>query len=1227
VPSCGAEADSQLFPEFVAEHSWCAGRPSIVFSLGESWIRLFSTVTTCSNCGAENPATQKFCGECGTALAAICSSCGATNPPGQKFCGECGSSLAADLPVATRTAVGAAQPASVAERRLVSILFADLVGFTTLSESRDAEEVRELLSRYFDVCKRLISLYGGTVEKFIGDAVMAVWGTPVAQEDDAERAVRAALDLVAAVSALGDEVGAPELRARAGVLTGEAAVTLGAEGQGMVAGDLVNTASRIQAVAEPGSVLVGESTKRASEAAIAYADAGGHELKGKAEPVPLFRALRVTAGRAGALKAEGLEAPFVGRERELRLVKELFHSSAEEKKANLVSVVGIAGIGKSRLSWEFEKYIDGLAGDIWWHRGRCLSYGEGVAYWALAEMVRMRCEILEDEEAASARAKLQATIAEHIPDAEERAWVEPRLSHLLGLEEGTPGDQENLFSAWRILFERLAEQAPTILVFEDMQWADAGLLDFLEYLLEWSRNHPLFILALARPEFADKRPTWGAGKRSFASLYLEPLAPQAMSDLLTGLVPGLTQELREDILERAEGIPLYAVETVRMLLDRGLLEQAGNVYRPTGPIETLDVPETLHALIAARLDGLAPEERRLVQDGAVLGKTFTKQGLSAVTEISEEELKPPLAALVRKEVLSIQADPRSPERGQYSFLQDIVKRVAYETLSKRDRKAKHLAAARFLASTWGAEEDEIAEVVAAHYLDAYQAAPDDPDADELRASAREMVVRAAERAASLGANAEAQRAYERAIELADDPLVRADFEERAGTMAQIGARPDEAAAHYERAIDLLEAGGATHPAARVSARLAEILWDRGRLERALESMNQAFDVLSQEEPDDDLAALAAQLGRFAFFAGESDLAFQRIETALDLAEALLLPEVLSQALNSKAMMLGARDRPKESLALYRYALDVALEHDKPSAALRAYYNLADALQRTDRYQDAADCLRDGGSLARRVGNRYWEWNLLGQVYPLFALGRWDEVLAATAELPEDEWLDLRQVSSGLASVGVLVHAHRGSYKKASRFVDVYRPLETSADVQEQAAYGCGKASLLLARGDPAAALEVAEAALGVRDTMGVASEFVKEAFAIAVQAALDLGDTDKAASLIADVDSLPPGRYPQLLRAQTARFRAHIAAREGEAEEAERLFKGAIGLFRELAMPFYLAVTELESGEWLVAQGRGDEAEALLAEAREVFERLEAKPWLERVSILRRETHAVPTGS
>ena len=528
---------------------------------------------TCPSCGADNRPDAKFCFECGWALARTCPN-GHPVLSDARFCDECGAAVAG-------TAQAAAAPvtsAPAAERRLVSVLFADLVGFTAASEQRDAEDTRELLSRYFDTSRRLIELYGGTVEKFIGDAVMAVWGTPTATEDDAERAVRAALDLVAAVSALGDEVGAPELRARAGVLTGEAAVTIGAEGQGMVAGDLVNTASRVQSAAEPGMVFVGESTRRSTEQTIVYEDAGSFELKGKEGLTPLWRAQRVVSGLRGSLKSQGLEAPFVGRDRELRQIKDLFHASADERKAHLVSLTGIAGIGKSRLSWEFYKYFDGIADTVYWHRGRCLSYGEGVTYWALADMVRMRCRISEEEEPASALSKLHATLEEHFLDAEERSFLEPRLAHLLGLAEHQARDQQDLFAAWRLFFERLSESYPTVLAFEDMQWADASLLDFVEYLLDWSRSHPIFVVTLARPELMERRPTWGAGQRSFTSLYLEPLSQQAMEELLAGLVPGLPVEVRDRILARAEGIPLYAVETVRMLLDRGLLVQDGPAY-------------------------------------------------------------------------------------------------------------------------------------------------------------------------------------------------------------------------------------------------------------------------------------------------------------------------------------------------------------------------------------------------------------------------------------------------------------------------------------------------------------------------------------------------------------------------------------------------------------------------------------------------------------------------
>jgi predicted ATPase/class 3 adenylate cyclase len=913
-------------------------------------------MAACSTCGTENPVGQRFCGNCGTQLAAVCSACGGSNPPGQRFCGHCGAPLAEGPTEEVAPVVPAAAP--LAERRLVSVLFADLVGFTAASEARDAEETRELLSRYFDLARTLIERYGGTVEKFIGDAVMAVWGTPIATEDDAERAVRAAIDLVDSVPGLD-----PRLQARAGVLTGEAAVTLGAEGEGMVAGDVVNTASRIQAAADPGSVLVGEATRRASEQAVAYESAGTQELKGKAEPVPLWRALRVVSGVGGELKAAGLEAPFVGRERELRLIKDLFHASAHDRRAHLVSVTGIAGIGKSRLAWEFYKYFDGIVDTVWWHRGRCLAYGEGVTYWALADMVRMRCRIAEDEQPESARQKLTATLHEHLLDAEERTFVEPRLANLIGLEERSGSDRQDLFAAWRLFFERLADSNPTVMAFEDMQWADSSLLDFIEYLLEWSRDYPLYVITLARPELQERRPGWGAGQRNFTSLYLEPLSHQAMEALLDGLSPGLPEQLRNQILARAEGVPLYAVETVRMLLDRGLLAPDGPVYRPTGEIETLEVPESLHGLIAARLDGLSAEERRLLQDGAVLGKTFTTEALSALSGQPGSDLEPLLSSLVRKEVLGVQSDPRSPEHGQYGFLQDLVRHVAYETLSKRDRKTRHLAAASHIERSFP-EEDEVAEVLASHYLAAGEAVPDAEDAPEIRTKAREMLRRAGERAGSLGAPEEGQRYFDQAADLADEPLIQAELLERAGELAYPAGRPAEARARLERAIGLFEQDGEKASAARASARLADIDVAEGQLEGAASRLEIALPALEEAGSTPELAATLAQLGRMRALRGDREHALAALEPALSLAEKLALEEIFVQGLTSKAIVLFYAGRYAEARLLLEGVLQRARAGELHWAWFRAAANLTELLQDADRFEEAVELMTEHEVRAR-----------------------------------------------------------------------------------------------------------------------------------------------------------------------------------------------------------------------------------------------------------------------
>ncbi len=595
----------------------------------------------CGNCGTQNDAGRRFCVECGTRLAPGCPQCGAQNPPAAKFCGECGTPLAGSGQAAAPATSGTPGPPErlglaappTAERRLVTILFADLVGFTPFSEARDPEEVRETLTRYFDLARDVVEVYGGSVEKFIGDAVMAVWGTPVTHEDDAERAVRAALDLLDAVRGMGEG-----LQARAGVLTGDAAVTLGASGQGMVAGDLVNTAARVQGVAEPGTVLVGEATMRSASGAVAFEAAGDRDLKGKASPVPVWRALRVVAERGGRGRSDGLEAPFVGRDIEFRLLKELFHASGREKRVRLISITGQAGIGKSRLAWELEKYLDGVVETVWWHHGRSPAYGSGITFWALGEMVRWRCGLAESDDEPTTRARVGETVIRFVPEGSERAWIESALLTLLGVGDAA-ATPEQLFPAWRSFFEHIARQGATILVFEDLQWADPGLLAFLDHLMGWSHDLPICIVTLARPELLEVHPGWGASVRGFTSMSLEPLDRESMVSLLAGLVPGLPRATTDRIIERADGIPLYAVETVRMLVADGRLVLEDGVYHPTADLSALEAPESLRSLVGSRLDALDPPDRQLLQSAAVLGHSFATEGLVAVTGSSAEELE------------------------------------------------------------------------------------------------------------------------------------------------------------------------------------------------------------------------------------------------------------------------------------------------------------------------------------------------------------------------------------------------------------------------------------------------------------------------------------------------------------------------------------------------------------------------------------------------------------
>jgi len=1163
----------------------------------------------CSNCATENAPGRKFCASCGTRLAVVCANCGAANAPGDRFCGECGSALGEEAAAAGAgtgaTELAATGPAAqaagpVAERRIVSILFADLVGFTPFSEARDAEEVRDVLSRYFETARQVIGRYGGTVEKFIGDAVMAVWGAPVAREDDAERAVRAAMELVDAVRGM-SSADAPESErhhVRAGVLTGEAAVSIGAVGEGMVAGDLVNTASRLQSVAPPDTVLVGESTYRATQDAIGFEPVGEQQLKGKALPVPAWRATQVVAMLGGGGRAERLEAPFVGREAELRLLKELLHTTIRERRLRLVSVTGIAGIGKSRLAWEFLKYIDGLLEVIYWHQGRSPAYGEGVTFWALGEMVRRRAGIAETDDDPTTREKLAAALLEWVPEESERRRIAPHLETLLGLADAQAGEREETFAAWRAFFERVAERGPTVLVFEELHWADAGVLDFIESMLEWSRNHQILIVTLARPELLERRSTWGAGQRNFVAIHLEPLENGAMRELLTGLVPGLPDAVVRRILDRAEGVPLYAVETVRMLVDGGLLVEQDGRYQVAGDISHLAVPETLQALVAARIDGLEGGDRSLLQDAAILGQSFTVAALAALSSKPATELEERLRGLVRKEVLVLNADPRSPERGQYGFVQSLIREVAHETISKRDRRARHLAAARYFETL---ADEELAGILASHYLQAYEATAAGPEADALAAQARVALRAAAERAAALHSHEQALVFLEQAEAVTTDPGERAALWERMAEAARAAAHYDLAERRLEQAVEWYGQQGNAAAMALATARLGETMVRAGRVEPAIARLR---GLAPNELPPREMARLSAVLGRAYMLHSEFELALEAIERALPAAGEAQDVETVAEALASKGPIVEHLGRFDEAVATLHGAIALAESHGLIGTRLRAAYNLAGRLY-SDDPAAAFRVLKDALELARRLGQRGWFLPLAGFcIGACVDAGEWDWGLSLAAEAMEGE-----VPLSGRMDVdtwAAQIHAKRGEFATAERLLDGLGPaVEATTNVGDRASYWWARAGVALAMDR----LEDAHAAALQAVAIAPDSDNAQIAHGLAAMAALRLGDVGRVRSSVeAIAQANRQGRYAA---AHYEQSRAGLLALEGKVSEASRLYVELARRYRDLGSPDDAANVTLE---FVLACGPDTpEARAAVEEARAFWTRVGARAMLDRL--------------
>ena len=622
------------------------------------------------------------------------------------------------------------------------------------------------------------------------------------------------------------------------------------------------------------------------------------------------------------------------------------------------------------------------------------------------------------------------------------------------------------------------------------------------------------------------------------------------------------------------------------------------------------MPETLHALIAARLDGLTPEERRLLQDGAVLGKTFTRSAIAAISSLSEDELDPLLSALARKEVLGVQADLRSPEHGQYGFLQELVRHVAYETLSKRERKARHLKAAEHLEQAL--EVDEIAEVLASHYLAAIEAAPEADDVNAIRDRARSMLTRAGERAASLGAPDEGQRYFERAAALADSASDEAALLVQAGRLAPPAGRMAEGRVQLERAIALYEEAGDASSAAIASVGLGDIDVFEGKLDEAASRFEAALPALEARGESAELAATLAQLGRVQALRGSRERAMVTLDRALGLAERLRLDDVFVQALTSRAIGLLYEGRFVEARVLLEGAVGLARDGEFHNAWFRAAGNLGVLLSDADRYADGIELMREIEARALQLGDRENVVYAHVAIVTLLAIvGRWSEALTLVEQVQHVE--ASRWTKAELVGI-VRLRCEQGEVAEAER---LFHESEWARDAEQPellAIFLASEARLLRAQGKPAEALAAAELALVRGDELASTATNIKANLVEAIEAAFDLGELGRVGEFLTSIEELAPGERTASLEAHVARFRARLDAARGKDEAVDGSFRRAAAIFREFGIDFYLGVAELEHAEWLASQGRSNEAEPLLAEAREIFERLEAKPWLERLA-------------
>jgi class 3 adenylate cyclase/tetratricopeptide (TPR) repeat protein len=856
------------------------------------------------------------------------------------------------------------------ERKVITVLFADLAGFTARAEMMDPEDVAALLDPYHAHLKNELERFGGTVEKFIGDAVMAIFGAPVTHEDDAERAVRAGL-------AIRDWALEEGIELRIGINTGEALVTLGArpeEGQAMAAGDVVNTTARLQSAAPLGGILIGEKSAAAAGSAFEIGEVISVDAKGKTRPVAAWPVLRA---RARPLVERVHGATLVGRQREIELLAGAYQRARQEGSPELVTLIGVPGIGKSRLVSELYSRIDEEAELTSWRSGRCLAYGEGITFWALSEMVKSEAGILDGDSIAEAEEKLRAIV--------DDPWIESHLRPLIGLETtaaDSGGRREEAFTAWRRFFERLAEKRPLVLVFEDLHWADDDLLDFIDHLTEWATGVPLLVVCTARPELLSRRRGWGGGKPNALTVSLSPLSDDDTSRLLREL---LAQSLmpagqNAELLARAGGNPLYAEEFVRMIRERGQLER---------------LPETVQGLIAARLDLLETEQKELVQNASVVGKTFWTSTLAALDGLDAASTELQLHALERKEFVRRERSSSVAGDAEYAFLHVLVRDVAYGQIPRAERAEKHLRTATWIEQL-GRTEDH-AEMLAHHYLQALElGSAAGADVRAFADSASAAFSNAGDRAFALNAYTAATRHYRAALELAGENDARGRrLCLKLGYSLWLAGEPS--ADILESASSEMRGAGDLEGAGEAEIRLAEHAWLDGERSNAFDHLSRALELLHALPPSPVKAQAISTASRFRMLASDDEEAIRVGVEAMTMATELGLADVKAAALNnigSARLSLGEMSGIDDLTEAVR----VAAAAKAPFELCRAKGNLAAYLWVDGRLAEAFAQWEETRAEAARYGQlSFTRWVAGTILVPCYVFGRWDELAEGADE--------------------------------------------------------------------------------------------------------------------------------------------------------------------------------------------------------------------------------------